>query len=204
MSLLAGNGTHEATMPLTTCHPLYFKAAWHVSAGIAYFHVFLLVLFLLVRQARLSPLRILGGYLLNATIVVLLWLVLPATPFVCHVGLGPGSDYEHTHNSSVGITGHQHGTYRYTNALAFPVLDASLLAHLALEVWTRWRGLLQLRHRVAMVLTYALALGSLLWFHFAWQVAGSFLLGALVFVAWRLLLRVVTTRRSATPTNSMV
>jgi len=152
-------------------------------------------LLLLVQSPRVTPLNSFAGYLFNAFLILLLWQTSLRQSFACQVSAEePQQEQQlmHTHNHTVDLGQHPHAqetSFLYTNPLAFPALDASLLAHMAAEVWDRWRDILQARHAVFLSSALMVALGSMLWFHAWWHVLLSLFLGVIVYLAWRLLLR---------------
>lgn len=196
-----------AKMAHTECDPGLFQAAWHVNLGILYFHGFsVLAVFLLrpMRGGRLTWMASLGGYLLTVFVVMLLWLLV-RQPYACVFGVtasaaGGGGGLDAPGLVPVGSSQEapwstrpppppDHQRFLYINAVAFPALDACLLAHFALEVWLRWRALLEVRHWVALGLGATAALLSMLWFHAWWHLLLSLLLGGALHTLWRTLLQ---------------
>lgn len=188
---------------ISTCDPVWFNAAWYISLGIGYFHLFALFTMLLIQSPRIKPVNSFAGYFINIIIVFLLWHTWLRQSFSCQVGSIVSKEGEtsvnittpatHTHNNSVSFgqhtnKAHQMVAFTYTNALAFPSLDATLIAHLLTEIWDRWRDVLNRRHWVFLSSGLVVALSSMLWFHKWWHITLSLLFGAIIYLSWRFIL----------------
>ena len=197
---------------MMTCNAFWFRAAWYVSFGVSYFHFFALVVALFLSQTTgPSVWKRFGGYLLALAVVLFLWQF-ARQPYSCRVvitspthaiiaegegqragegqgkgegGGGGGGGGEEAGEGEAGTS------YVYTNALAFPALDATLLGYFGMEArmyWTTTLATMPVRHgRSYTVLFgggYVLGVVSLLWFHALWHIITSIGLGVCVQWCW--------------------